>query len=205
MPHKDPEKAREYCRQYREAHAAQLKESKRQHYITNREQILARRTKPDSATAHARNLKYREANAVRLRERARNKYATAGSAIRAAVRNRYAQDPEKVRERVRDWLINNPEKKRAQRHNRRARLAAAPGSGVTEAQWQAILRRANGCCTYCGQPCAKLTMDHIVPIAKGGAHDVSNIAPACDTCNKSKGDQNLAIWYAWKFNRKMTA
>ncbi|MFI8830536.1 HNH endonuclease [Streptomyces afghaniensis] len=30
-------------------------------------------------------------------------------------------------------------------------------------------------------------VDHLVPLARGGAHSLSNLVPACQRCNTSKG------------------
>ena len=64
-----------------------------------------------------------------------------------------------------------------------------------------------GCltCTYCKQPdliieengmnipnSKKATIDHVVPISKGGGvFDVNNITVACDKCNSKKSDMSL--------------
>ncbi len=47
---------------------------------------------------------------------------------------------------------------------------------------------ALGICHYCGSrvPARELTMDHIVPIARGGKSTKGNVAPACKTCNTQK-------------------
>lgn len=52
--------------------------------------------------------------------------------------------------------------------------------------WQEQLRK--GLCHYCGKPFAAtaLTMDHIVPVARGGLSRRGNVVPSCDACNKSK-------------------
>jgi 5-methylcytosine-specific restriction endonuclease McrA len=45
-------------------------------------------------------------------------------------------------------------------------------------------------CTYCGTPGEAgnpLTLDHVVPLALGGAHDLSNAVVACRRCNSSRG------------------
>jgi 5-methylcytosine-specific restriction endonuclease McrA len=49
-------------------------------------------------------------------------------------------------------------------------------------------RCAKGCCYYCGQPtpAAELTMDHIVPLARGGKTTKGNVVPACKPCNNKK-------------------
>jgi len=48
---------------------------------------------------------------------------------------------------------------------------------------------ADGICHYCGkkfQP-QELTMDHIVPIARGGKSVKGNVVVCCFSCNQSKG------------------
>jgi 5-methylcytosine-specific restriction endonuclease McrA len=49
-------------------------------------------------------------------------------------------------------------------------------------------RRGSGICHYCGKkfPPAALTMDHIVPIARGGRSTKGNIVAACKECNNKK-------------------
>jgi 5-methylcytosine-specific restriction endonuclease McrA len=49
-------------------------------------------------------------------------------------------------------------------------------------------RLAKGVCHYCGKrtPPGDLTMDHIVPIARGGRSTKGNVAPCCKACNNRK-------------------
>lgn len=68
---------------------------------------------------------------------------------------------------------------------RRARVRAAAGRGVAHAEWIALCRRFQGRCAYCGRR-ETLTRDHVVPLGEG-PHDISNIVPACKTCNSRKG------------------
>ena len=45
-------------------------------------------------------------------------------------------------------------------------------------------------CARCGQlePSRRLVhLDHIVPVARGGSHDVSNLQVLCARCNQTKG------------------
>ncbi|MFA7711719.1 MAG: HNH endonuclease [Candidatus Neomarinimicrobiota bacterium] len=47
---------------------------------------------------------------------------------------------------------------------------------------------ASGICHYCGKKFKpeELTMDHIVPIVRGGKSTKSNVVPACKECNNKK-------------------
>ena len=49
-------------------------------------------------------------------------------------------------------------------------------------------KRAAGVCYYCQCriPPTELTMDHLVPLARGGKSTKSNLVPACKDCNTSK-------------------
>jgi 5-methylcytosine-specific restriction endonuclease McrA len=35
-------------------------------------------------------------------------------------------------------------------------------------------------------------MDHMIPVSRGGFHTIANIVPACQPCNSTKHDKNLA-------------
>ncbi len=47
---------------------------------------------------------------------------------------------------------------------------------------------AKGRCHYCGKtfPAKALTMDHIVPLSRGGKSTKGNLVPSCKTCNTQK-------------------
>ena len=52
-------------------------------------------------------------------------------------------------------------------------------------------------CGYCLSPqhlvMARLEVEHILPIAKGGSSDESNLWLACPLCNRYKGDKTTAV------------
>jgi 5-methylcytosine-specific restriction endonuclease McrA len=52
-----------------------------------------------------------------------------------------------------------------------------------------IFLRDQYSCQYCGckPPVSHLTMDHVVPVVKGGAKSWENIVTACRPCNLRKG------------------
>jgi hypothetical protein len=57
-----------------------------------------------------------------------------------------------------------------------------------------IFRRDGYVCAYCGDSEAKMVIDHIVPISRGGSNDPDNLCVACDPCNSSKNDKLLSEW-----------
>ena len=60
-------------------------------------------------------------------------------------------------------------------------------------------RCAKGVCHYCRQstPPRELTMDHIVPIARGGKSIKGNLVPACKECNNKKKQLLPMEWEAF--------
>ncbi len=83
------------------------------------------------------------------------------------------------------WRKANPDRHAHISAQRRARELAAPGSHTYE-EWQALLAEWDYRCAYCGTAGVPLERDHVVPLALGGGHDISNILPACRTCNSRK-------------------
>ena len=55
---------------------------------------------------------------------------------------------------------------------------------------------STGKCHYCGQTFlpAELTMDHIIPLARGGTSDRINIVAACKECNNKKKYLHPTEW-----------
>jgi len=52
-----------------------------------------------------------------------------------------------------------------------------------------ILRRDSYRCGYCGRGDLRLTIDHIIPKARGGSDSWDNLISACTVCNNKKGDR----------------
>ena len=52
--------------------------------------------------------------------------------------------------------------------------------------WRAKLQQ--GVCHYCGKKVGakNLTMDHVIPVARGGKSTRGNCVPCCKDCNNSK-------------------
>lgn len=138
------------------------------------------------------------------RERYHNDPAPKRLASRRGEAKRKQRDPEAFalgqRARRAARLERDPAgaraKLRAADSRRRTRERDAPGRGVTPDQWLAISNSTAGLCSYCSRPIVGLEVDHIEPLSTGGAHDVSNIAPCCRSCNRSKGNKALVVWLA---------
>lgn len=86
-------------------------------------------------------------------------------------------------------------------HRRRAREKGAGGDYTVE-EWQGLLV-AHPHCPGCrrrwediellpGQK-SVATVDHIVPISKGGRNTIDNIQPLCFSCNSRKGNKLMPL------------
>lgn len=58
-----------------------------------------------------------------------------------------------------------------------------------------IYLRDGYACQYCGKtpPIAYLTLDHVLPKAKGGKTNWNNIVTSCQKCNSKKGDDRSIV------------
>ena len=57
-------------------------------------------------------------------------------------------------------------------------------------------RIANASCYYCRRKLKRteVTMDHIVPLSRGGKSTPGNTVPACKACNTKKRDCTAVEW-----------
>ena len=58
---------------------------------------------------------------------------------------------------------------------------------LRDSQWWKN-RRGEGVCHYCRQrfPARELTMDHVIPLIRGGRSVKANLVPCCKDCNSKK-------------------
>ncbi len=57
-------------------------------------------------------------------------------------------------------------------------------------------RRSSGVCHYCGENVGAkaLTMDHLIPLVRGGRSNKGNLVAACKKCNNEKKHQLAFEW-----------
>ncbi len=85
---------------------------------------------------------------------------------------------------------------RAYNRNKQAiRRTASRKGDVTPERLQQLLD-SHAHCFYCHKPFngrRKKTIDHVIPVTKGGEHVMSNLVVACQSCNSAKGDRLLLL------------
>jgi 5-methylcytosine-specific restriction endonuclease McrA len=95
------------------------------------------------------------------------------------------------RERRIGHILNEPKS-----HRRRKGLVSLLSDGtLTKEKTRDLLDTAKDC-PYCGvRLVAKTkTVDHIIPISKGGAHSLANAIVCCFSCNSRKSDKDFDVW-----------
>jgi len=114
----------------------------------------------------------------------------------AAARHQKTKDlPSRIMQRRRaNERYSRTEKWKAKKRRDYARRRAAivPSRPVTAEDWLEIVRQHKSRCHYCGKRKA-LTLDHVIPLSKGGLHVKENIVPACKSCNSKKKDRLIRL------------
>lgn len=79
-----------------------------------------------------------------------------------------------------DWMDFGADSAHVRRERAKARELRATD------WWRAQIQR--GVCHYCGKNVGpeNLTMDHVIPVARGGRSVRSNCVPCCKECNNAK-------------------
>lgn len=86
-----------------------------------------------------------------------------------------------------------PVSERSRKAQRNMRERKAPGLNVYEIRLLRIKWQSEGkVCFYCSGQFD--TIDHIIPLMRGGDNMEKNLAPCCRSCNSSKGSKLLSEW-----------
>jgi 5-methylcytosine-specific restriction endonuclease McrA len=171
------DKKSDYDKKRREANKEKIAEYKKNYAIKNKEAISKKRKK------------YREQNKEK---------------IDAAIKRCKTQNREKYNSIMRRY-IRTPKGaagKAAVSEKRRAAKKSATIGDLTAiynwiASWKSLEKAQ---CRWCNDFFSpnECHIDHIVPLSKGGAHCLTNLAIACAKCNLSKGCKLPADWLASK-------
>lgn len=106
---------------------------------------------------------------------------------------RYQQERARRIEYATAYAKRNPHVGQAAKRRRRAQAANAGVFAFSSGDWLRLQRRLDFRCVYCGER-RPLSMDHVVPLIRGGRHSIGNIVPACMPCNASKNGRYITEW-----------
>ena len=161
-----------YCKDCQKAynHSPQGKASQKKYYKTHKEEKLADQKEYDN--------NHKEEIAARQKD-----YSETHKEEKAANYKVYRQ---------------TPKGKAANKNVRhRRRQLEKKGKGFNIEQQNEMLQFFDYKCPYKGIPLTdnNIHLDHIVPLSKGGEHEVWNMIPCHCSANLSKNDSNMEEWY----------
>tara|TARA_R100000084_G_scaffold90387_1_gene44395 strand:- start:252 stop:926 length:675 start_codon:yes stop_codon:yes gene_type:complete len=194
VPHRDPEK---------------LKAWRKEHYLKNKERIKERNAANQKAKREYYNAYMRAYRAKNGRKDRPTKTIEEKLAACKPLQ-RWLEKP-KLSPSVAELVLMEQERLllEAKRHmhrllynrekskRRKAQIRANMVKQVSVKALQTRFAAFDNCCAYCGaKPDYKLIeIEHFYPICSGGAHDLSNIVPACHACNRSKFSHDPFEWF----------
>ena len=98
--------------------------------------------------------------------------------------------PDRCRAAVKKWAGANRGYFRIAAKIRRDKIRAS-GGGYSSKEWSDIVSKHDSCprCLRHWDDYIKPTVDHVIPISRGGPNVKSNLQPLCSSCNSSKGSK----------------
>lgn len=202
MPYKNAEDRRAQQQRKRqdpewlEKHRAYMRAYAAKRYKKKHEEILAYRRKWVNARLRLirgemfgkrKPRKTAEEKLATKRTNRRAFYARHREEIRAATKRARKENPERFRnvdkaryERDRDKRIHASVVSRVKRGGQECYLSLE--------DWCNLLHKFNYRCYYCGTLLTKTnrSIDHRIPLVRGGTNDIENLVPACRPCNCKK-------------------
>ena len=184
-------------------HKARKSRLDAQYYQQNREKTLsnvARNAEKNQERIKAYQKEYYQSRKEELKGKAALYRLNNIDKVTQSQRDYYLANRESIIKSVTEYAKRNPEKARRWAAMRNAR---ARGAVEREAVDKKVLAERYGRkCHICGGQIPEnvdrfhplyFTMDHVVPLAEGGAHTYENVKPAHASCNKQKSAK-LSGW-----------
>lgn len=168
-----PERQRFLCKRWAREHPELIVAYSVKHYEEHKEEINAR----------SKSWKIANPEKVKVSQKKQNaKY--------------YANNREECIAQALAWAKANPGKIAIKAEKRRAEQLGNTQTDrlLTATEWTETKEYFDHRCAYCGRQLEKLTIDHIVPLSRGGEHTKENVVPACRHCNSSKHNSSLLVY-----------
>jgi hypothetical protein len=206
------DKLSDYYKEYRKRHAEKIRRRRSEYFFENHEHNLEINRAYKStrrAELAAKSREYAQLNPGKVKDAKRRRYELNRDEIlkknrtAAALRRQINHDAELARERAyrernpdrirvtrKRWKLNNPHAVQAQSKRRRALKSAVPGS-LSASEWRSLVERSSRC-HWCKRKWTKErrpTLDHVVPLSKGGLHVIGNAVCSCRSCNSRKNNR----------------
>lgn len=162
-----------------------VKDSSKQWHTDNPEKVKAK----DARWRERHPDKTRAKNTTERKRLTNARWQASNPEKRRVIMTRWrAENRNKARAATADWQRRNPDRVRYYVRKRRAIKNGADGHCTPE-QIESLKKKTKGICWACGHK-RRLTIDHIVPLSKGGSNSINNIQFLCKPCNSAKRDKD---------------
>lgn len=94
--------------------------------------------------------------------------------------------------------VPKPEKKPKKRLSMAQRRKQRIEATASEAEILALFHSFGWLCLWCGDRPVRLTIDHVIPVSRGGSSTVENLQPLCLQCNIKKGTLSVDFRPLWR-------
>lgn len=176
--HTNPQKVCSSCKEKKETHLFSIDKSTRD----GRQSMCKDCHKKSRRQSYLKNKEKEKARAADWLKRYPEKKAKQQSAW-------YNKNRERVIEKSKQWAVNNRAEFKINQHNRRVKIRNTH-TPITKEQWNFLLEYSHYKCMCCGSS-ESLSLDHIVPISRGGKNTFQNIQVLCRRCNSTKSAKTI--------------
>jgi 5-methylcytosine-specific restriction endonuclease McrA len=107
-------------------------------------------------------------------------------------------NPDKVKAKAAKHIKLHPEMNAAKSQRRRARERNCKTFLVTKEELAYLYNQP---CNFCGSK-EEPTLDHCIPLARGGDHSIGNLQTLCKPCNSGKRHKTNMEWRMYELRNK---
>lgn len=109
-------------------------------------------------------------------------------------REQYLKNKERYKAKAKEWNKTHVEYSRAQSAQNRVKQKYPETFAISsidlDSMEQWFMDQRGKACSYCGKATMPV-MDHVIPLSRGGKHELDNLKVCCSRCNSFKGAQTL--------------
>ena len=196
MPRKKPSPQQKWAKKNRDKLRAACRRWRKRHPEKQKAATYRWRRK-NLAKWNAYQRRWRRRNRQRTNEILRFKRRHKAESHNTKRRLYRRENLEKLRKRAREYYRKHFARKRAEHRNAIAKRKRAKGR-FTAREFLLVLKKHKYRCAYCKRQISRssATIDHVVPLSRGGTNWITNIIPACLRCNQRKSFMSLGRFIA---------
>jgi 5-methylcytosine-specific restriction endonuclease McrA len=141
--------------------------------------------------------RYRLKNKEKINQRSLNRYYAQKERFLKLQSERRIANYEAILETERASRARNADKNRQKKHElqkRRSLIIKESGCLILKKEIKALYSNP---CYNCGTT-KNQSIDHIIPLTRGGRNSIGNLMTLCNRCNSSKGAKTLMEWRVYR-------